>query len=93
MFAECSSLNNINLSNFNTNNVINMEWMFFGCSSLTNIDLSNFNTNNVTDMEGMFSDCSSLRKENIITKDKRILNEYLLHKIFIRIEESINMDF
>ena len=49
--------------------------MFFECSSLTNINLSNFNTNKVTtDMGGMFSGCSSLKKENIITKDKRILN-------------------
>ena len=36
MFSDCSSLTNLNLSNFNTNNVTNMEYMFFGCSSLTN---------------------------------------------------------
>ena len=74
MFFECSSLTNINLSNFDTNNVTNMEHMFSGCSSLTNINLSNFNTNNVIDMGFMFEGCSSLKKENIITKDKRILN-------------------
>jgi len=76
MFSGCSSLININLSNFNTNKVTNMVWMFCDCSSLTNIDLSNFNTNNVTDMAGMFLGCSSLKKENIITKDKRILKGY-----------------
>ena len=31
----CSSLTNINLSNFNTNNVTYMSDMFYGCSSLT----------------------------------------------------------
>ena len=50
--------------------------MFFECSSLSNIDLSNFNTNNVTDMGYMFYKCSSLKKENIITKDRKILNSF-----------------
>ena len=54
--------------------------MFSFCSSLTNIDLSDFNTNNATDIGGMFKGCSSLKKKNIITKDKRILNEYKLNK-------------
>ena len=39
-----SSLTNINLSNFNTQNVIYMDCMFSGCNSLKYIDLSNFNT-------------------------------------------------
>ena len=76
MFEGCSSLNNINLSNFNTNNVTCMEHMFRGCSSLNNINLSNFNTNNVTNMYGMFDGCSSLNKNNIITKDKKLLNNF-----------------
>ena len=53
-----------------------MACMFYGCSSLTNIDLSNFNTNNVTNMSWMFDECSKLRKENVITKDKKILNKF-----------------
>ena len=31
MFYECGSLTNINLSNFNTQNVINMSYMFYEC--------------------------------------------------------------
>ena len=50
--------------------------MFSGCSSLTNINLSNFNTQNVTDMGWMFNGCSSLKKENIVTKDNRIINQF-----------------
>ena len=65
MFRECSSLTNINLCNFITNNLINMSSMFFGCSSLTNINLSNFNTNNVTNTSSMFYGCSSLTKINL----------------------------
>jgi surface protein len=48
--------------------------MFDGCSSLTNINLSNFNTNNTTNMNEIFERCKKLKRENIITKDKRILN-------------------
>ncbi len=63
-----------NLSNFNTNNVINMSYMFFHCSSLTSLNLSNFNTNNVTNMNDMFyginKDC------NLICNDKKILNKF-----------------
>ena len=32
MFYECSSLKEINLSNFNTDNITNMKSMFYGCS-------------------------------------------------------------
>ena len=56
LFSGCSSLINIDLSNFNNNNVTSMVRMFFGCTSLTNIDLSNFNTNNVTCMGVCFGD-------------------------------------
>ena len=78
MFRGCESLKSIDLSSFNTNNVINMSGMFFGCESLKSIDLSSFNTNNVTNMSSMFSGCKYLKKENIkINKnEKRILNEF-----------------
>jgi surface protein len=54
MFYDCSSLINLNLSNFNTTNVTDMSGMFYGCESLTNLNLSNFNTTNVTNMSYMF---------------------------------------
>ena len=62
MFDGCSSLNELNLSNFNTNNVTKMYCMFSGCSSLKELNLSNFNTNNVTNMSCMFSRCSKQLK-------------------------------
>ena len=33
MFSECSSLKELNLNNFNTNNVTNMGGMFSRCSN------------------------------------------------------------
>ena len=45
MFNKCSSLKELDISNFSTNNVTNMKGMFHGCSSLNEINLSNFSTN------------------------------------------------
>ena len=47
MFYNCSSLKELNLSNFNTKNVTNMSYMFGYCSSLKELNLSNFNTSKV----------------------------------------------
>ena len=74
MFFGCSNSINLDLSNFNTQNVTNMSRMFKGCNSLTNINLSNFNTQNVTDMIFIFDNIKSLKKVNVIVKDSRILN-------------------
>ena len=48
------------LEYLNTQNVTNMNGMFWFCSGLTSLDLSHFNTQNVTSMNGMFSHCSGL---------------------------------
>ena len=42
MFYYCSSLEHLNLSKLNTDNVIEMNHMFFKCTSLKSLDLSNF---------------------------------------------------
>ena len=64
-FSYYSSLENLDLSGFNTSNVTNMEYMFRNCLSLTSLNLSSFNTSNVTNMEYMFFDCSSLTSLNL----------------------------
>ena len=46
MFNWCLSLKEINLSNFNTNNVTNINYMFDECSSLKEIICSNELINN-----------------------------------------------
>ena len=58
------------------NNLTKTCYMFYDCYSLISLDLSNFNTQNVTNMSGMFAGCNSLKKENIITKDDKILLEF-----------------
>ena len=61
MFRNCSSLQSIDLSSFNTSNVEDMACMFDGCSFLKSIELYSFNTSKVKDIGGMFSNCSSLQ--------------------------------
>lgn len=60
MFSYCSSLTELDLSNFDTSNVTDMRGMFDNCGNLTSLDLSNFDTSNVTDMNSMFYYCQSL---------------------------------
>jgi len=64
---------NLNLSNFNTQNVKEMWSMFKECSSLNNLNLSNFDTKNVFNMHHMFEGCISLRKNNVINNDNKIM--------------------
>lgn len=54
MFNGCSSLENIELSSFDTTNATNMANMFYNCKSLKQLDLSSFNTSKVTNMSKMF---------------------------------------
>lgn len=60
MFNGCSNLLTLDLSSFNTSNVVNMDSMFSGCAKLTTLDLSSFNTSKVLDMNCMFCNCSNL---------------------------------
>ena len=77
LFSNCKSLTNINLSNFDTQKVTSITYLFQGCKSLKYVNLSNFTVRNDTAMSCVFLGCESLKKENIITKDRKILNEYL----------------
>ena len=60
MFAGCSNLTSLDLTNFKNPQIEDMSFMFAKCTKLTNLDVSKFNTENVTDMYGMFAECSNL---------------------------------
>ena len=61
LFGHCSTITEINLTNFDSSSVIDMRDTFWDCFSLTSIDLSNLKTENVIDMWGFFIGCNSLR--------------------------------
>ena len=89
MFYLCSSVESLNLSNFNTKRVTDMKSMFFRCSSLKGINLSSFNTRNVKDMRFIFNFCSSLQMENVVVKDQKIINE--LNAYFKQLLDKCNI--
>ena len=55
MFQDCKSLTYINLTHFNTENVTEMNYMFYGCEKLKNIDISNFTLNKDVRNVSLFS--------------------------------------
>ena len=60
MFCYCENLKNLDLSSFNTENVIGMRLLFCRCYNLNSINLSSFDFKNVTDIECMFYCCCNL---------------------------------
>ena len=64
MFAGCKS-NELDVSNFNTENVKDMSEMFLMNNKLSYLNLSSFNTQNVIDMNNMFWLCWSLNEINL----------------------------
>ena len=81
MFYNCSSLTSLDLSNFDTNEVIAMNHMFYNCKALIQLDLSNFYTSKVTDMSYMFSSCerlTSLDLSNFDTNKVTAMNNICL---------------
>ena len=65
LFASCSSLKELDLSNIDTRSATNMQEIFMGCSSLRKLFIGNWSTENVQNMNRMFSGCTSLNDLNI----------------------------
>ena len=87
LFFGCGNLVDIDLSNFETDNLENMSNMFYNCSKIKKLDLSNFDTNHVTNMSGMFYGCKELTNLNLfypgIDSEKNFANifyDYLGYK-------------
>ena len=53
IFKSCSALEELNISNFNTQNATNISSMFEECTSLKRLNLNHFNTQNVISMSYM----------------------------------------
>ena len=67
MFESCSNLTELNLSSFNTSNVVVMEAMFLNSSNLITIDFRNATFNSVTSYSYMLDGTSNL---SVIVKDE-----------------------
>ena len=58
MFNNCSSLINLNMTDFLTDNVTNMSHLLYNCEKLNFIDFSSFNTTKVNDYNNIFDGLS-----------------------------------
>ena len=70
MFYDCNKISGMDLSNFDTSNLLNTDRMFYGCQLLNTLDLGNFDTSKVTNMYQMFNGCNllpSLDLSNFVT--------------------------
>ena len=57
IFQDCREITHLDLSNFNTHKITDMECMFFNCYKLKEIKgLNKFDTSNVITMKIMFTD-------------------------------------
>ena len=65
MFQKMSNLEEIDFSNFKSENLTNMYAMFSYCKNLLELDLSKFDTPNVENMTTAFFGCNALRKINL----------------------------
>jgi len=78
MFKGCSSLKKVDLSKFETKNVIDMKFMFSQCLALEQLNIENFNIDNLNDMSYMFNKCNSLTDLEIPNISRDIDVNYML---------------
>lgn len=69
MFFECINLEEIQLDNFKTPKVVNMERIFSSCEKIESLNLKSFNTSKVENMSGMFENCRNLKELNLSNFD------------------------
>ena len=74
MFRDCSSLQEVDLNNFDTSEISTLYAMFAGCSKLKKLNLSSFDTKKVTNMSYMFSGCNDLEIIDISTLNTSKVN-------------------
>lgn len=77
MFFKCLKLEEVNLENFTTNKIENMDYMFYKCESLKNVNLNNLKTEDNLSYDNLF--CGVNEKCKIKSDEKiiRIWKNYL----------------
>jgi len=82
MFSYCISLLYLDLHNFKTPKLINIDYMFKKCSALTSIDITNFTTLNIINKTDVFDGCDSIDVKNVNTTDSYIIKQIPSCEIF-----------
>ena len=76
MFSQCSQIIEIDLTNFISTKVGNIDYMFNGCTSLKSIKFGNFKTSGVNKMWGVFHSCTSLESLNLSSFDTSSVTDF-----------------
>ena len=82
MFQHLHNIISVDLSDFESSSVTNMEGMFDHCYNLKYINFSDFTTSEVTNMRNMFADCDqleSLNLSNFKTNKVEFMNQMFSH--------------
>ena len=90
MFEVYRNLTTLDLSRFNTKNIVDMGCMFLDCENLMSLNVSNFDTSKVTDMGYMFNGCCSLTTLNISNFDTSKVTT--MSKMFANCERLKSLD-
>ena len=90
MFGSCDNLESIDLF-YNTQNVKDMDSLFYYCYSLLSIDLSRFDTSSVIRMDYMFYSCSKLT--SIDLSNFNVEKVYTLSRMFALCNNLQYLDF
>lgn len=69
MFQDCKSLEELDISSFSTDKVVDMSSMFIRCINLKKLDISNFDIRNVRSMGNIFDDCRNLESIKLPRED------------------------
>ena len=82
MFRGCYNIIKLDLSSFDTSNVVDMKHMFSLCCYMEEINLSNLKTDQVNDMSYMFNKCLCLERiefpQSFMTKNVKNM-EFMFH--------------
>ena len=65
MFTDCTDILEVDLSEFDSSEVTQINNMFRGCTSLISVNFDNFDTSQVSYMGAFFYQCSSLTSVNL----------------------------
>ena len=91
LFFDCPLILSIDLSNFDSSEILSMGWMFTNCTSLNKINFLNFDTKNVTDMSLLFYGCKNLKHIDLSNFNTR--NVTNMSFMFGKCNSLINLNF
>ena len=91
MFRDCTTITEIDLSNFDDSQLTQMKYMFRGCTSLKKIEMSNIKGYKVTDAGNLFSWCTKL--ETLDLANFQAPNNNYLHYMFANCTSLISLNY